>query len=101
MNTRVVVRFPEDEYELRPATRAEPDEASRWLDDQFVSLAGRSRESAGETPAADKALAVATAAGPGMFLNTDVWTERYAASVLGALDRDFVRVDVVDRAVTD
>ena len=100
MDTRVVVRFPEDEYELRPATRAEPDEAHRWLDDQFVSLAGRPRESVGETPTADKALAVAAAAGPGMFLNTDIWTERYGASVLGALERDFVRVDVVGRTVS-
>ncbi len=101
MDTGVVVRFsPKDEFELHPATAAEPDEARRWFDEQFLALsAGPLRES-DKVLVADKALAVAMAAGPGMFLNDDVWTERYGASVLGALDRPLVRVDVESKTMT-
>ncbi|MFP5405293.1 MAG: hypothetical protein ACLGHY_02755 [Gammaproteobacteria bacterium] len=100
MDTGVVVRFPEDEYELHPATVAKPEEARRWLDEQFAALGARAPEDSGETGIAGKALAVATAAGPGMFLNDDVWTERYGSSVLGALERSQVCVDVVAKTTS-
>ena len=97
---RVVIRFPEDDYELQPATMAEPDEAGRWFDEQLVALDAQAPQDGAQASVADKALAVALAAGPGMFVNDDVWTERYGASLLGALGRTSVHVDVVAKTMT-
>jgi hypothetical protein len=97
---RVVIRFPEDEYELQPATMAQPDEAGRWFDEQLLALHAKPPRDGAQASLADKALAVALAAGPGMFVNDDVWTERYGASVLGALGRTSVHVDVVSKTMT-
>jgi hypothetical protein len=101
MTIEVSVRFaPGREFSLSPRHRIGSDEARRWLDEQFVALGAEPMRASGKVLIADKVLAVAAAAGAGLFESDAAWADRYAASVVAALGRDVVRVEADAGMVT-
>lgn len=101
MTIEVSVRFaPDREFILTPKERVGADEARHWLDRQFAELGAEPMRASGKVLIADKVLAVAAAAGAGLFERDAAWANRYAASVVAALGRDTVRVETDTSMVT-
>jgi len=104
MRGTVTVSFaPGREYELKiPERDANPltaEEADRWLSQQWEELDCTPRSLVGKILAVDKVLQVAQEAGEKRFAEPAAWAERYAKAVIAVLDRDVVRVDIVDSTV--
>lgn len=76
-----------------------PDEARRWLDQQFVELDCEPLRASGKVLIADKLLAIALAAGRQRFDTDAAFRDAYARAALAAMSRSVVRVDLVDGRV--
>jgi len=99
MRRTVIVSFARDrDYEFRiPADDKNPltpEEAQRWLGQQFEEFGCTPRSMVGKVLTLDKVLEVAREAGEKRFAQGGAWTEYYARAVVAALNRETVRVDV-------
>ena len=104
MRQEVIVQFgPGGRFELAlPVGEAlpAPDEARRWLDEQFVANDCEPLRASGKVLIADKVLVLATTVGERRFADDAAWAQAYARATLGALARPVVRVDVAGGAVS-
>ena len=75
-----------------------PEDARRWLDDEFVRLDCSPLRASGKVLTADKVLAVAVGAGP-EGLDDAAWAQAFARAACGALARPTVKVDVAAMSV--
>ena len=104
MHRQVIVQFvPEHPLEIalpadEPALPA--DEARRWLDEQFVAHDCEPLRASGKVLAADKVMALATAAGATRFADDAEWAHAFARATLAALGRTLVTVDVSGGAIS-
>lgn len=98
---QVTVRLATDEhrFDLASAPAMPPDEARRWLDEQFTQLGCEPLRATGKLLTADKVLVVAQAAGATLFADA-AWGQAFAAAASAALGKPAVRVDVPAMAVT-
>lgn len=99
MRGTVIVSFARDrEYAFKIAgadnNPLTAEDAQLWLDQQFDEFGCAPRSMVGKVLILDKVLEVAREAREQRFADGGVWAERYARSVLAALNRDTVRVDV-------
>jgi hypothetical protein len=86
---------------LHPDTKAwAPDQARRWLDDQFVALECEPLRVSGKVLSADKVLAVAGALGLARLTEDERLRDDFAHAVTAALGRTLVTVDVDGGSVT-
>jgi hypothetical protein len=102
MAAELSVRFdPTNEFQfvLRDVQVVSQVPASAWLDEQFVALGAEPLRASGKVLLADKVLSVAKAAGPARFADAD-WGREFAANAIGALKRDFVRVEIDNMTIT-
>ena len=102
MRQEVSVRFAHGREFVLPVTSADamrPDDARRWLDEQFVANECEPLRASGKVLTADKLLALADTVGPARFESDPAWAD-YARATLAALDRATVEVDVESGAVT-
>lgn len=104
MHQHVIVSFGEGhEFEFkvdRHAAAAPAAGAARqWFDREFVALEADVPSPIGKILTADRVLAVAKYAGERRFKDQPQWAEEYARNAAALLDRDFVRVDVVNYVV--
>lgn len=104
MRATVIVSFARDrEYELRiPAgdkNPLKPEDADLWLSQQFEELGCTPRSLVGKVLALDKVIGVAREAGEKRFADGGAWAEHYARAVVTTLNRETVRVDVVENTV--
>jgi len=102
MTAELSVRFDESheyQFQFSDVKVAAHAPAAEWLDEQFLALGAEPLRASGKVLTADKVLAVARAAGPERFRDAD-WGRRFAASALGALGRDIVRVEVDTMTIT-
>jgi hypothetical protein len=103
MRQEVSVRFAHGREFVLPVTSADamrPDDARRWLDEQFVANECEPLRASGKVLTADKLLALADTVGPARFESDPAWAADYARATLAALDRATVEVDVESGAVT-
>ena len=104
MRQEVIVQFgPGGRFEVAlPAGTSlpAPDEARRWLDQEFVANDCEPLRASGKVLTADKVLVLATTVGERRFADDPAWAQSYARATLGALARPLVRVDVAGGAVT-
>jgi hypothetical protein len=77
-----------------------PDEARRWLDEQFLANDCEPLRPSGKVLTADKVLALAGAVGPQRFGDDAAFRDAFARAVVAALGKPVVRVDVEAGAVT-
>ena len=104
MRGTVIVSFARNrEYEFRiPAGDKNPpraEDAQLWLGQQFEEFGCTPRSLVGKVLILDKVLEVAREAGEKRFAGGGAWAERYARSVLAALNRETVRVDIGQNTV--
>jgi hypothetical protein len=103
MQSEVIVRFGEGCEFTVPVGAADamrPEDARRWLDEQFVANECEPIRATGKVLTADKVLALAATVGAGRFADEPGWAAAYARAAVGALARPVVRVDVDTSAVT-
>ena len=103
MRQEVSVRFAHGREFVLPVTSADamrPDDARRWLDEQFVANECEPLRASGKVLTADKLLALAGTVGPERFDADAGWAADYARATLAALGRPMVTVDVEGGAVT-
>ena len=103
MRQDVFVRFgPRAEFEIpvHPVAPLPPDEARRWLDEQFVANDCEPLRHSGKVLTADKVLALADGVGPQRFESDPAFRDAFARAVVAALGQAVVRVDVEARALT-
>jgi len=104
MRGSVIVSFARDRnYEFRiPAGDKNPltvEDAQLWLAQQFEEFGCAPRSMVGKVLAVDKVLELAREAGEKRFAEGGAWAERYARTVVAALNRETVRVDVAENTV--
>jgi len=102
MTAELSVRFDQSkefQFQFRDVQVAAHRPALDWLDEQFVALGAEPLRASGKVLTADKILAVAKAAGAARFQD-HAWGQRFAASALGALGRNVVRVEVDTMTIT-
>lgn len=102
MRQEVLVAFArghEVEIPVHEAAMA-PDEARRWLDEQFLANDCEPLRPSGKVLTADKVLALAGAVGPQRFADDAAFRDAFAHAVVAALGKPVVRVDVDAGAVT-
>ena len=103
MRQDVFVRFDartEFEIPVHGAAGLAPDEARRWLDEQFVANDCEPLRVSGKVLTADKVLALADGVGAQRFEADAAFRESFARAVVSALGQAVVRVDVEGRALT-
>jgi hypothetical protein len=103
MRQEVFVRFdPHTEFEIavHGADALAPDEARRWLDEQFTANDCEPLRPSGKVLTADKVLALADGVGPQRFQSDAAFRDAFARAVVVALGQAVVRVDVEGRALT-
>ncbi len=103
MSVEVTVRFPPNlkfHYVLRDDQVADRMVSGQWLDKQFVDLGAEPLRPSGKVLIADKVLAVAQAAGPGLFRDDSAWGHDFAKYAIGALGRGAISVDVDAMTIT-
>jgi hypothetical protein len=104
MRQEVIVQFGPDQRHA-VALHADdaplaPEEAQRWLDQEFIANDCEPLRASGKLLTADKVLALAGAAGNRRFIDDPGWAIAFARATLGALARPTVRVDVAGGAIT-
>lgn len=77
-----------------------PDDARRWLDEQFIANDCEPLRVSGKVLTADKLLAIANALGAQGFQQDEALKLAYARAAIGALARPSVRIDVPALSVT-
>jgi hypothetical protein len=103
MQSEVIVRFGagcEFTLPMAAADAMRPEDARRWLDEQFVANECEPLRATGKVLTADKVLALAATVGPARFEGEPAWAAAYARAAVGALARPLVRVDVDSSTVT-
>jgi len=104
MRKEVIVQFGPDQRHA-VALHADdaplaPEEALRWLDQEFVANDCEPLRASGKVLTADKVLVLAGTVGDRRFTDDPAWATAFARATLGALGRPIVRVDVAGGAVT-
>jgi hypothetical protein len=102
MRQTVIVHFgARSEFDI-PVTgpTLAPDEARRWLDEQFVENECEPLRASGKVLTADKVLALADEVGPLRFANDPAFREAFAAATAAALAKPVVRVDLAARTLS-
>ena len=104
MRQEVIVQFGPDQRHA-VALHADdaplaPEEARRWLDQEFVANDCEPLRASGKVLTADKVLVLAGTVGNRRFIEDAGWAAAFARATLGALGRPTVRVDVAGGAVT-
>ena len=104
MRGSVIVSFGRDrEYEIKVSgdgnNPQSAEDAQQWLTQQWEEFDCTPRSLVGKVLAMDRVLQVAQEAGEKRFAEGGAWAQRYAASVLSALGRETVRVDVAEESV--
>jgi hypothetical protein len=89
----------EHRFDLASAPAMPPDEARRWLDEQFTQLGCEPLRPTGKLLTADKVLVIAQAAGAALFADA-AWGQSFAQAASAALGKPVVRVDVQAMAVS-
>ena len=104
MRQEVIVQFGPDQRQAialhADETLLPPDEARRWLDQEFVANDCEPLRASGKVLIADKVLALAATVGERRFADDPAWASAYARATLSALARPVVRVDVEGGAVS-
>jgi hypothetical protein len=104
MRQEVIVHFgPGGRFELGLSagdSLPTPDEARRWLDQEFVANDCEPLRASGKVLIADKVLVLAGTVGERRFADDPAWAQAYARATLGALARPVVRVDVAGGTVS-
>lgn len=77
-----------------------PEQARRWLDEQFVARECEPLRASGKVLTADKVLAVAGAIGPRGFEQDEALRLAFAQAATAALAKSMVHVDVDAGTVT-
>ncbi len=102
MRSEVIVHLDSD-HEFRipvdPLTPMPPEDARRWLDQQFVELECEPLRATGKLLSADRVLCVAQAGGS-QRLRDRAWANEFARAASASLGRTTLRVDVAAMAVT-
>ena len=99
MQKEVFIRFAADEETVVAlgATEAllSPDEARRWLDDEFVANQCEPLRASGKVLTADKLMAIAESVGPQRFAEDKEFAHGYARAAVSATGgKAVVRVDL-------
>jgi hypothetical protein len=76
-----------------------PDEARRWLDEQFVAYGCEPLRASGKVLTADKILALAAAIGEPGFRNDAALRQSFARAASAAVARPTLRIDVDARTL--
>lgn len=76
-----------------------PEDARRWLDEEFVRQDCSPLRASGKVLTADKVLALAATVGPEGF-REEAWRTAFARAASGALVRPLVKVDVAAMTVS-
>jgi hypothetical protein len=104
MRQEVIVQFgPQQRHALTLHADDDampPDQARRWLDEQFVANECEPLRASGKVLIADKVLALAATVGDKRFTDDTAWAHAFARAVVDALARPVVRVDVSAGAIT-
>jgi hypothetical protein len=100
MSTIINVIFDrQHEIELIGHPLPSRDEASRWLDEQWLALECETSNPMGKVLLLDKILSLARYAGERRFAEAGDWAREYADAVATLLGRPSVRIDVADSIV--
>lgn len=75
------------------------DQATHWMDEEWVRLECETSNPVGKTLVLDKILGIARSAGERRFAEDPEWARQYARCVVLLLDRLVVRVDVAEMRV--
>jgi hypothetical protein len=104
MRQQVIVQFgrdPRDTLDLySDGPPLAPDEARRWLDEQFVAHDCEPLRASGKVLNVDKVLVLASTVGEAHFAADPAWAQAFARATVAALGRPLVRVDVAGGAIT-
>jgi hypothetical protein len=104
MRQEVIVQFGTDQDHVIPVHNEPPllppDQARRWLDQEFVANDCEPLRASGKVLIADKVLALASTVGERRFIDDAAWAQAYARATLAALARPVVRVDVSSSAIS-
>lgn len=97
----VIVSFGKEKeffYEFSQAELDEgsPEEARRWLDQEFSGVNYESSSPVGKILIIDKILGIARAGGEQPFIDGKTWAQQFARSTALALGRDTIRVNVAE-----
>jgi hypothetical protein len=99
MRHDVIVKFTDsDDIAMHTSAPMPLEEASAWLDREFVRLDCVASRPTGKVLFVDKVLAIAAAAELRGFADT-TWADNYVRAAAGALRRPFIRVDVPNTTV--
>ena len=104
MRPEVIVQFGPDQRHA-VALHADdaplaPEEARRWLDQEFIANDCEPLRASGKVLTADKVLVLAGTVGDRRFIDDPGWATAFARATLGGLARPTVRVDVAGGTVT-
>ncbi len=100
MSSIVCVVFDRNrEYELIAHAGPSREEASRWLDEQWLALECEPSNPMGKVLLLDKILNIARYATEKRFAEPGEWAQHYAVAVATVLERPVVRVDIGERIV--
>jgi hypothetical protein len=104
MRQEVIVQFGPEQEQVIPVLAGgptlAPDEARRWLDQEFVANECEPLRASGKVLIADKVLVLATTVGERRFADDAAWATAFARATLAALARPVVRVDVSSGALS-
>lgn len=103
MRSILTLVFGADEVsvDLPPGeTMLAPDQARRWLDEQFLANDCEPLRASGKVLTADKLVVIAEAIGQRRFEQDEALRLAFARAAVGALARSVVRIDVDARSVT-
>jgi hypothetical protein len=99
MRQDVIVKFENlDDISLHTADPMASEEASAWLDREYMRLDCAASRPSGKVLFVDKVLAIAEAVGAPGFADA-AWASAYARAAAGALRRPLIRVDVPNTSV--
>jgi len=103
MRQEVSVRFAHGREFVLPVTSADamrPDDARRWLDEQFVANECEPLRASGKVLTVDKLLAIAATGGRRHFDQDEGFRLGVARAAVAALARPVVRIDVESGTVS-
>jgi hypothetical protein len=87
------------EYEIFAHGTLSREEASRWLDAQWVEMECETSNPVGKVLMLDRILGVARYGGEERFAKPGDWARQYAEAVIAVLERPAVRIDIADHVV--
>ncbi|WP_088287089.1 hypothetical protein [Ideonella sp. A 288] len=102
MRHEVFIRFSADQETAVPLGASDalpPEQARRWLDEQFIANDCEPLRASGKVLTADKLLAIATTVGAKRFETDAEFRVGFARAASGALGKPVVRVDVETNSI--